>query len=178
LDRRTHRSAIQLLGILTLGAVFLAACSDSSNSTGSAVDTSIEQSATTTSYPMTLGIRPSETMLTPEQAMTATQGEVMVSGDVSMVMESMDTAQHLEAFVKDRKSGAPVTDQPVTIRMTNTGTEEETMVPVAVMYGITEGVADIHHGNNVMLAAGTYAITVIVGGEQAVFTVTIAGSRS
>ncbi|MCC7263520.1 MAG: hypothetical protein IT369_13465 [Candidatus Latescibacteria bacterium] len=164
---------VLLAGALAGSAVSLAGCSDSSKPTAVGMETGIEQSATTATYALTLEIGPSEKMLTPEEARTATSGEVMVSGEMAMAMSGMATTQHLEVFVKDRKSGAIVSDQPVTIKVSNEATKEETVVPVAMMYGLSEGTADTHFGNNVMLMPGNYTIAVAVGSEQAIFMVTM-----
>lgn len=167
------RTSIRHLWVLLAGSLSLSACSDSSKSTAADMELGIEQSATTATYALTLEIGPSEKMLTPEEAKTATEGEVMVSGEMAMTMSGMATAQHLEVFVKNRKSGAVVSDQPVTITVINETTKEEAVVPVAMMYGLTEGPADTHFGNNVMLMPGRYAIEVVVGGEQATFAVSM-----
>lgn len=158
--------------VLLLAGI-LAACGDSSKSTSAGAEIDVEQSATTATYALTLEIGPSEKMLTPEEAKTAKEGEVMVSGEMAMTMSGMETTQHLEVFVKDRKSSVMVSDQPVTIKVTNDATKEETVVPVAMMYGLSEGVTDTHFGNNVMLMPGNHTIVVAVGSEQATFMVTI-----
>jgi hypothetical protein len=106
-----------------------------------------------------------------EEAKTAKEGEVMVSGEKAMTMSGMEATQHLEVFVKDRKTGAPVSDQMVTIKVTNDATKEDTTVPVAAMYGLSGGVADMHFGNNVTLMPGSYTIVVTVGSEPATFMV-------
>jgi len=162
---------VLLAGVLAASAIFLAACGDSSKSTPAGTETDIEQSATTATYALALAIGPSENMLTPEEAKTAKEGEVMVSGEKAMTMSGMEATQHLEVFVKDRKTGAPVSDQMVTIKVTNDATKEDTTVPVAAMYGLSGGVADMHFGNNVTLMPGNYTIVVTVGNEPATFMV-------
>jgi len=42
-----------------------------------------------------------------------------------------------------------------------------------MMYGVKEGQADWHYGNNVSMPPGTYTVKVVVNGEQALFHVTI-----
>lgn len=165
-----------MVGVLAASAARLAACGDSSTPVADSTETKIEQSATTATYALTLAIGPSEKMLTPEEAKTAKEGEVMVSGEMAMEMSGMETTQHLEVFVKNQKSGALVSDQPVTIKITNNVTREETVMPVAVMYGLSEGVADTHFGNNVMLMPGNYTIVVAVGSELATFLVNMPGA--
>jgi uncharacterized protein involved in high-affinity Fe2+ transport len=44
------------------------------------------------------------------------------------------------------------------------------------MYGIKEGPADTHYGDNVSLPAGNYEVDIMVNGEKAQFTVAIPAS--
>ena len=46
-------------------------------------------------------------------------------------------------------------------------------IPIVRMYGVTEGVDDLHYGNNVMLSPGAYAVDATVNGEAAHFSVTV-----
>ena len=133
----------------------------------------IEQSANTATYEVALAIGPIETMLTPEEAKTAKEGEVMTSGEMAMSMPDMPLTHHVEVSVKDLMSGTVVTDQAVTITVTNEATQKVANVPVATMYGLDEGVAETHFGNNVALPAGDSTIVVTVGKEAATFHVTI-----
>jgi hypothetical protein len=138
----------------------------------------IEQSAKTATYEVALAIGPIEKMLTPEEAKTATEGEVMTGGDMAMDMPDMPLTHHVEVSVKDLKSGAVITDKPVTIQVTDDATKQVTNIPIATMYGFDEGVAGTHFGNNVMLSPGNYTIAVTVGDETATFQVAIPASAT
>ncbi len=46
-------------------------------------------------------------------------------------------------------------------------------IPVATMYGVKEGLADWHYGNDESMPPGDYDVAVVVSGEQAVFHVTV-----
>jgi hypothetical protein len=139
-------------------------------------EVSIEQSANTATYEVAFKIGPMEKMLTPEETKTATEGEVMTGGEMAMSMPGMPLTHHVEVSVKDLKSGAVITDKPVTIRVTNDATKHAENIPVATMYGLDEGVAGTHFGNNVMLSPGAYTIVVTIGEETATFNVTIPAS--
>jgi hypothetical protein len=51
-------------------------------------------------------------------------------------------------------------------------------VPMATMYGIKEGMADFHFGNNLALLAGRYQIVTKVNQTTATFKVTVGASPS
>ena len=57
----------------------------------------------------------------------------------------------------------------ITITDRKTGRSRE-LQAATVMYDVKEGQGDMHFGENVHLANGTYRVTVSVGGERAVFT--------
>ena len=161
--------------VLAISVALLVACgSDSSMSV--APSNTIEQSATTEKYTLTLTIGPSEKMLTTEEAKTAKEGEVMIGGDMAMGMSDMSMGQHLEVSVKDRKTGAVVTDKMVAIKVKDDMTKEEMNVTVMMMYGVDKGMADTHFGNNINLMSGDYTIVVTVDSDVAIFHVTISGS--
>jgi hypothetical protein len=46
-------------------------------------------------------------------------------------------------------------------------------VPLARMCGVTEGLADLHDGNNMVVSPGTDAVDATINGETAHFSVTI-----
>ncbi|MGH7125989.1 MAG: hypothetical protein ACREFI_16560, partial [Stellaceae bacterium] len=63
-------------------------------------------------------------------------------------------------------------DARVTIALTGADKKRRT-VPIMRMYGVTEGLGDLHYGNNVMLSPGDYAVDATINGEAARFTVTV-----
>jgi hypothetical protein len=136
-----------------------------------------EQTKQTKSYVFALSVGKSEEMWTPAQvrAKHPTSGEVMLGGTMGGAMSMGGSSRHLEVKIAKRPNGKVVTGAHPTIGLLDlsTGGAMAVKVPVAVMRGVDEGVADIHYGNNVDLIGGhKYRVTVGLAGEQAVFQVT------
>lgn len=136
----------------------------------------------TTHYRLALQIGPQETMYSKADAakMHPASGEIMAGGTMSggsMPMAAgggtaMST-RHLEVHVTSRATGKVVTDAACRITVTNDTTKKTETIPVAMMYGIKEGPADWHYGNNVSMSPGPYTVAVMVNGEKTVFHVRI-----
>ncbi len=137
--------------------------------------TAMQQSQTTAHYKIVLSIGAAATMLTPAQAAGATAGEAMVAmpGMAMPAMAMTDQGQpvnhHLEVAVLDKTSGQVLTDPMPTITITNDATGGTRPLQAALMYDVQVGRSDLHFGNNVYLADGTYTITAVVNGETASF---------
>ena len=137
----------------------------------------ITRSATTKTYKLTLAVGPVEAMYTQAEvkAKHPTSGEVMLDS-MGMGGMSMGAAnRHLEVHVASRATGKVVTNVSPTIMLTDTsamgGSAMAEKVNAAAMEGIGKGVADLHYGDNVKLAAGhVYRVVVTVKGERATFT--------
>jgi len=130
----------------------------------------------TAHYRITLDIGPLSTMLTPDQAAKATEGEVMVAmfgmpmPTMTMIDQGRPVNRHLEVVVYDKATGASLGSPMPTITVTDPATgKARTLRGVVGMYDIKKGERDLHFGNNIHLANGTYRVTVSVGGERAVF---------
>ena len=129
-------------------------------------------------YLFALSIGPTETMYTPAEVKSKhpKTGEVMLAGKMVGGMAGMDMStgpqRHLEVHIC-KSGGQVVTDAHPTI------TVNGAMVPVAVMEGVGQGVADYHYGNNVNLKTGQ-KVTVVVklNGQTAVFHATVPKSTS
>ncbi|HLJ18889.1 MAG TPA: hypothetical protein VKU84_01760 [Stellaceae bacterium] len=133
----------------------------------------------TKQYRLTLQIGPTETMYSAAEAKakSPTSGEVMLSGKMAggmTGMMAMSGMRHVELHVYSLATGKVVTDARVTIALTGSDKKRHT-VPVARMYGVTEGPDDLHYGNNVMLSPGAYTVDATVNGEAARFSVTVPG---
>ncbi len=50
--------------------------------------------------------------------------------------------------------------------MINRATKKRMSVPVAIMYGVKESVADSHYGNNVSMPPGDDDVVGVVSGES------------
>jgi hypothetical protein len=100
----------------------------------------------------------------------------MLDGSMSDPMSMGGSQRHLEVHITTRHTGKIVTGARPTITTMDTSIKNAMMikVPVATMEGVTSGLADLHYGNNVHLVVGhTYAVTVTLGGERAVFHIKI-----
>jgi len=127
------------------------------------------------------GPRESMLMLSPGEAKAKhiTTGELMVGGTMSMgtssgTMSGDMTTRHLEIHICRRESGTVVTEARPSITVSPPAGGGNGQIPVAVMEGVTAGVADLHYGNNVALRrGGTYTITVRLGSDSATFQTTV-----
>jgi len=77
---------------------------------------------------------------------------------------------HLELHVYARAGGKVVDHARVLIRLVNTATHRITVVPIMTMMG-REGMSDLHYGNNIAIASGSYRVVVHVHGISAAFAV-------
>ena len=135
-----------------------------------------ELTQSTLHYRITLDIGPVPTMLRPDQAASATEGEVSLAMPgmhmplLAMPDPGRPANRHIEVAVVDRVTGArlrsPVPKITITDRKTGRSKALQAATP---MYDVTEGRGDLHFGDTVYLANGTYRITVSVGDERAVF---------
>jgi len=135
-----------------------------------------ERTQSTGHYRIVLDIGPVPTVLRPDQVSSATDGEVplampgMPMPTLAMTDQGRPVNRHIEVAVYDKVTGARH-ERPapkITITDRKTGRSRE-LQAVTAMYDVTEGQDDLHFGDNVHLANGTYRITVSVGGERAVF---------
>jgi hypothetical protein len=131
----------------------------------------------TASYSLTLSVGPKETMYTAAEvkAKHPTSGEVMLDDSMAMGGMSMGAGnRHLEVQVKSRNTNRVLSLMP-SITLTDTsamsGMAMADKLHVMAMYGVAEGMSDLHYGNNVKLTAGhMYKVVATVKGERASFT--------
>ena len=136
-----------------------------------------EQTKSTKSYVFKLTVGMAEEMWTPAQvrAKHPTSGEVMLGGTMGGAMSMGGSARHVEVGIVKRSTGKVITTAhpAISLRDLDMSNAMTVKVPFAVMRGVDEGVADTHYGNNVDLVGGhRYGVTVLLGGEQAVFKMT------
>ncbi len=127
-------------------------------------------------YRVTLMVGPGEAMYTQAQVRRVhpTAGEIMLRG--SMMMGGMGMAmlnRHLEVHVLDRRTMRPASNPLVSItyQALSPLMRRPVQVPVAVMVGLSMDMSDIHYGNNVSMAGGTYRVSVHVNRASATYTV-------
>lgn len=134
-----------------------------------------KQIALTARHRFALHVGMPEMMYTPAQVrkMHPKSGEVMLRGTMTGGMHMGGAMRHLEVQICVRKSRAVVTNaRPTIVVIDETAHGMPMNVPVAVMEGVGEGVADLHYGNNVAMPAGhRFKVTVKLKGERAVFDV-------
>jgi len=137
----------------------------------------ITRQATTPSYQLTLSVGPKEEMYTVAEvkAKHPTDGEVMLGSMGGMSGMSMGEGnRHLEVAIVSRATHKRLGVKPsITLTDTNgmSGMAMSDKVDAIAMYGVEEGMADLHYGDNVKLAAGhAYKVVVTVKGEKASFT--------
>ncbi|MBI4181008.1 MAG: hypothetical protein HY528_03670 [Chloroflexi bacterium] len=123
----------------------------------------------TSSYRFILGIEEAEEMLTPEQAKTAKEGEVMMGTSPVSMQEGPMPNHHLEVQIHNKKNGDLIKEPMPKI----TVGDKELMI--MAMYGLKSGESDMHFGNNLYLADGNYTVKVSIGGETAVFDNVVVG---
>ncbi len=134
---------------------------------------------TTRSYIEVAVLGAREAMYTPAQVAKKhpNSGEVMVSGHMgngngSMTMGSSASMAHLEVHICSKKSGDAVTNIMPTMSLKNSQMNAKaSVIPVAVMRGLSGAIADTHYGNNVVVVpGGRYNLVVTTKGESARFT--------
>ena len=147
----------------------------------------IQAIAETAHYKLELDIGDSTTMYSKADAqrLKPTSGEIMVSGEMtgnmpamqgmasSGSMASASSEQHLELHVLSKATGKVVQGAKVTIVAYGPTATTPIVVPIAVMYGVVQGEADWHYGNNIQLAPGPYVVQVTANGEAAQFDITV-----
>ncbi len=134
-----------------------------------------EHSQTIGHYKITLEIGPVATMLMPEQAAGAKEGEVMVHmpgmpHSMGMTDQGKPVNRHLEVHIYDKATGTVVTEVIPKITFTNQATgKSRSLATIGAMYDVREGQKDLHFGSNLFLPEGTYTVLVVVGSEKAIF---------
>ncbi len=169
---------VALLGLISLTAPSAFAAPEGTAATGCKAGSGT-MSALTASYRFTLKVGMPEQMYTPAQVrkLHPKHGEVMLRGQMSGMsgMSMGGSMRHVEVQICARKGSVVVTTANPTITYTDASLKGMVMkMPVAVMEGVGEGVADLHYGNNVMLKPGhRYTIKVTLKGETATFHATV-----
>lgn len=132
-------------------------------------------------YRIELDIGTPERMYSPAETarLHPKSGEIMLSGTMTsmnmegMVMGGMPMSRtvwrHLEVHVLSLQKEIPVRNINVAIVVTDLTTNRSQPVPIAVMYGLREGKADWHYGNNVLMPLARCRVAVSVNGEHVSF---------
>jgi hypothetical protein len=133
-----------------------------------------KQLATSRHYVFTLRVGPAENMYMPYQVRAShpKHGEEMLRGqmttDVSILTGG--PVRHVEVQICARGTRTVVTNASPKIVVHDLTKHKVRNLPVAVMEGIGEGVADLHYGNNVAIARRhRFTITVSWRNDRVIF---------
>jgi hypothetical protein len=131
--------------------------------------------AVTRHYRVTLLIGSVENMYMHRQvrANHLKHGEVMLRGRMTGPDAlTGGSIRHLEVQICARQTRAVVTTASPRIVVDDVTTHKLAVLPVSVIEGIGEGVADLHYGNNIAMAANhRFVVTVTWNGERASFRI-------
>ena len=137
--------------------------------------------ALTRHYRFTLLVGKMENMYMPRQvrANHLKHGEMMVRGTMSMgAAMTGGPIRHLEVQICTGERQAVVTTARPRIVVDDTTKHRALTLPVSVMEGIGEGIADLHYGNNVaMPARDRFIVTVTWKHERATFHLVLSPTR-
>ena len=124
--------------------------------------------ATTAHYFVVVNVLPAERMYSPEElaAEHPTVGEAVLRGPAAPVVPS---ARHIEAHIYDRTTGLPTTLVTPTITVVDHDSGARISIDPTLMQDVIIGAADVHFGNNVVVAGDRdITLTVDIGGEEVV----------
>ena len=137
--------------------------------------------ALTRHYRFTLLIGKVENMYMPRQvrANRLKHGEMMLAGTMTMgAAMTGGPIRHLEVQICTGARQAVVTTARPRIVVDDITRHRVLALPVSVMEGIGEGVADLHYGNNVAMSAKhRFVVTVNWKGERATFRLVLSPTR-
>jgi hypothetical protein len=112
-----------------------------------------KQVVASSDYVFTLLVRPAENMYMPYQVRAShpKHGEVMLRGQMTTDLSILTggPVRHLEVQICARPTRTVVTNANPKIVLHDLTNHKTVRLPVAVMKGIGEGVADLHYGNNI-----------------------------
>jgi hypothetical protein len=112
-------------------------------------------------------------------AKNATEGMLIVSGAAPLAPDAESHPNHhLVVHVFDSKTGKAITNAKIKMSFHALDAKGKTAgastdVPIVVMQAIGKGTESTHYGNNVIMPAGPYSISVIVNGKKASFKIAV-----
>jgi hypothetical protein len=105
------------------------------------------------------------------------EGMLIISGAEPLSLEaSTHPNRHLVVHIFDVKTGKAMTTAKVRINFQRLDAKgkpigDSVNVPIVVMQAIGKGLESTHYGNNVLMPAGSYSITVVANGKKVGFKV-------
>jgi hypothetical protein len=126
-----------------------------------------------------LNILPAEPFFTADEVMAkkVKEGMLIISGAEPISLEANTRPNHhLVVHIFDAKTGKAMTTAKVSINFRQLDakgkpTGDPVNVPVVIMQAIGKGSESTHYGNNVLMPAGSYSVTVVVNGKKVGFKV-------
>jgi hypothetical protein len=139
----------------------------------------VMKTATVGGMRIELNILPAEPFFTADEVTTkkVKAGMLIISGAEPLPLEaSTHPNRHLVVHIFDAKTGKAITTAKVSISFQQLDakgkpTGDLVNVPIVIMQAIGEGVESTHYGNNVVMPAGSYSVTVVANGKQVAFQV-------
>jgi len=126
-----------------------------------------------------LNILPAEPFFTADEVRTqkVQGGMLIISGAEPLSLDAkIRSNRHLVVHIFDAKTGKAITAakvtmnfQPLDAKGKPSGNSVE--VPVVIMQVVGKGLESTHYGNNVVMPAGSYLVTVVADGKKVGFQV-------
>jgi hypothetical protein len=126
-----------------------------------------------------LNILPAEPFFTQDEVTSkkVNEGMLIISGAEPLSPEAnTHPNHHLVVHIFDAKTGKAITKAKVSMnfqRLDAKGkpTGDSVNVPIVIMQAIGKGLESTHYGNNVVMPAGSYSVTVVANGKKVAFQV-------
>lgn len=126
-----------------------------------------------------LNILPAEPFFTQDEVtrQKVKEGMLIISGAEPLSLEAkIRSNRHLVVHIFDAKTGKAITTAKVSMNFQRLDTKGKPSgnsvdVPVVIMQVIGKGLESTHYGNNVIMPAGPYLVTVVANGKKVAFQV-------
>ena len=111
-------------------------------------------------------------------------GMLIISGAEPLSLEAnTHPNHHLVVHIFDAKTNKALTDAKVSMNFQQLDAKGKligtpTNVPIVVMQAIGKGVESTHYGNNVVMPAGSYSVSVVVNNKQTDFQVMLSDDET
>ena len=126
-----------------------------------------------------LHILPAEPFFTADEVKSkkVKAGMLIISGAEPLSLEAnTHPNRHLVVHIFDAKTGKAITTAKVSMNFQQLDakrkpTWDSVNVPIVIMQAIGKGLESTHYGNNVVMPAGSYSVTVVASGKKVGFQV-------
>jgi hypothetical protein len=126
-----------------------------------------------------LNILPAEPFFTADEVATkkVQEGMLIISGAEPLSLEAETRPnRHLVVHIFHTKTGKAIPTSKVSMNFQQTDAKGKPIgksvnVPIVIMQVIGKGLESTHYGNNVVMPAGCYSVTVVANGKKVSFQV-------